>query len=286
MSPGAGTLAVVSLAALDMRRRPGHRAELTSQLLMGETVRILRCAPRRGWSEVENRADGYRGWVREWGLIEASPARVARWARRARGRVGQLFVEVREAPGRGALVSPLFWNARVIALSTRGRFRHIELPDGRRGWVPAAALVSGRARNDLAKRVAGLLGIPYLWGGRTPLGFDCSGFTQQVLAEQGIAIARDAEQQFKRARPLPPGDEPRMGDLLFFGPARGPMGHVGLGLGGGYYAHCRKHVRINSVNPVNPLYDNELKHQMRGWKRPVRSARTAAGLAPRHGESA
>jgi cell wall-associated NlpC family hydrolase len=194
---------------------------------------------------------------------------VARWERRARARVGRLFVEVREAPGRGPLISPLFWNGRVIALGTRGRFRQVELPDGRRGWAPAGALVSGRATNGLAKRVAGLLGIPYLWGGRTPLGFDCSGFTQQVLAEQGVTIARDAEQQFRRARPLRGGEKPRIGDLLFFGPPGGPMGHVGLGLGGGYYAHCRKHVRINSDDPSNPLYDNELKHQLRGWRRPI-----------------
>jgi cell wall-associated NlpC family hydrolase len=265
-------LAVVSLAALDVRRRPDHRAELTSQLLMGETVRLLRRSTDRRWWEVENRADGYRGWVRDWGLVEASPARVARWTRRARARVGQLFVELREEPGRGALVTPLFWNARMIPVASRGRFRRVELPDGRRGWLPAAALESGRARCDLAARVRALLGVPYLWGGRTPLGFDCSGFTQQVLAEQGLAIARDAGEQFRRARPLGRREAPRAGDLVFFGAPRGAIGHVGVGLGGGYYAHCRRHVRINSVDPANPLHDNELEPQMRGWRRPLRGA--------------
>lgn len=266
------TRAVVSLAALDMRRRPDHRAELTSQLLMGETVRLLRRSTDGRWWEAENRADGYRGWVREWGLVLASPARVARWTRRASARVWTLFVEVREGPGRGALVTPLFWNARVIPVASKGRFRLIELPDGRRGWLAAAALESRRARRDLAARVRGLLGVPYLWGGRTPLGFDCSGFTQQVLAEQGLAIARDAEEQCRRARPLRKGEQPRSGDLVFFGPPGGATGHVGLGLGGGYYAHCRRHVRINSVDPYNPLHDNELNAQMRGWRRPLRRA--------------
>jgi len=269
MTARAGQQAVVSLAALDMRRLPDHRAELTSQLLMGETVRLLRGAPDRGWWKVENQADGYRGWVRGWGLVEASAARMVHWARRARARVAHLFVEVREGPGRGALVTPLFWNARVIAIVKRGRFRRIELPDGRRGWLPAAVLDSGRARRDLATRARGLLGIPYLWGGRTPLGFDCSGFTQQVLAEQGIAVARDAEQQFRRARPLPEGEEPRMGDLVFFEAPGRPVGHVGLGLGGGYFAHCRGHVRISSVDTQNLLHDKELMPQLRGWKRPV-----------------
>jgi len=268
MSRRAKALAVVSLAALDVRRRPDHRAELTSQLLMGETVRILPGRPHRGWREVENRTDGYRGWVREWGLVEAAAARVARWSRRARVRVTRLFAEVREAPGRGALVTPLFWNARVIPVATRGRFRRVELPDGRRGWLEAAALEPGRGERDLAGRVRGLLGIPYLWGGRTPLGFDCSGFTQQVLAEQGIALARDAGEQFRAARALRAGETPRAGDLVFFGAHSRPVGHVGVGLGGGYFAHCRGRVRINSVDLGNPLHDKELEPQMRGWKRP------------------
>jgi cell wall-associated NlpC family hydrolase len=272
MTARAGRLAVVSLAALDVRRRPDHRAELTSQLLMGETVRLLRSTMSRDWWEVENRADGYRGWVRGWGLVEGSAARVARWSRRASARVAHLFIEVREAPGRGALVTPLFWNARVIPVTTKGRFCQIELPDGRRGWVSAAALATGRASHDLVARIRGLLGIPYLWGGRTPLGFDCSGFTQQALAEQGIALARDAEQQFGRARPLRRGEEPRVGDLVFFGSPGRPVGHVGVGLGGGYFAHCRKQVRINSVDPGNPLHNNELMPQMRGWRRPRKRA--------------
>ena len=269
MSSRAHGLAVVSLAALDMRRQPDHRAELTSQLLLGETVRLLSGTPHRGWRKVENRADGYRGWVRDWGLVVASAARVARWSRRARARVTQLFVEVREGPGGGALVTPLFWNARVIPIAKKGRFRQVELPDGRRGWLAASALEPGRASRDLAARIRGLLGIPYLWGGRTPLGFDCSGFTQQVLAEQGIAVARDAGEQFRRARPLRPGEKPQMGDLVFFGAPAKPVGHVGVGLGGGYFAHCRKQVRISSVDGGNPLHDKELWPQMRGWRRPL-----------------
>jgi cell wall-associated NlpC family hydrolase len=268
MSPRSTKQAVVSLAALDVRRRPDHRAELTSQLLLGETVRLLPVRPQGGWRRVENRADGYRGWVREWGLVEASAARVARWSRRARARVTQLYVEVHEAPGRGALVTPLFWNARVIPVRTKGRFCHVELPDGRRGWMTASALEPGRAPRDLAARIRGLLGIPYLWGGRTPLGFDCSGFTQQVLAEQGVAVPRDAGEQFRTARPLRRGEEPRIGDLVFFGAPGGPVGHVGVGLGGGYFAHCRKQVRISSVEPHNPMHDRELEPQLRGWRRP------------------
>jgi len=283
---------VVSIAALDVRRRPDHRAELTSQLLVGEVVRVLGMARGGRWLKVENRADGYRGWVKDWGVVEASQARVRRWIQRARARVVALFVEARARPGAGPLVSPLFWNGRVIPGSTRDGYRRVELPDGRRGWVPRATLASDRAargavaRGGLAARVRGLLGVPYLWGGRTPLGFDCSGFTQQVLAEQGLLIPRDADAQFQRSQTLAHGVSPREGDLIFFRAPGEPVGHVGLGLGGGYYAHCRRVVRVSSVDPRNELYDKELAPQFAGWKRPRKKAKPGRPAASRRGDSA
>ena len=72
MSP-APTHGVVCSAALDLRTTPEHRAELGSQLLLGEVVRVTGRA-RKGWVPVENVADGYRGWVREWGLVRATAA--------------------------------------------------------------------------------------------------------------------------------------------------------------------------------------------------------------------
>jgi cell wall-associated NlpC family hydrolase len=166
-------------------------------------------------------------------------------------------------------VSPLVLGARVIPGTRRGRHRRVELPDGRRGWIECIALAAGsRARIGLIERVRGLLGVPYLWGGRTPVGMDCSAFTQLVLAEQGIAVSRDAAQQERGARRLTDGEEAEMGDLVFFGRPGGPAGHVGLVLGGGYFAHARGQVRINSLDFRNRLCDNVLISQLRGIRRP------------------
>jgi cell wall-associated NlpC family hydrolase len=274
MMASADTHGVVSIAALDLRRRPSHKSELKSQLLMGEIVRRLESGPSGRWWRVESLADGYRGWVRTWGIVPASRTRADRWRRRAGARVDRNHVEVRSGRGRGSLVTPLFWNARVILRAVRGSWAHVELPDGRSGWAPAAAFVSGRSsRTGLADRLRELLGTPYLWGGRTPLGFDCSGFTQQMLAEQGIQVPRDADEQFRATRPIGEGRRLREGDLAFFGPRKGRVTHVGLLMGGGYFAHARGMVRVNSLDPDNQLYDKSLSRQVRGFGRPARGRR-------------
>jgi len=262
------THAVVTLAVLDVRRRPEHAAELTSQFLLGEVVRILGTRPGGQWWRVEGLADGYRGWVRGWGLVRVPAARARSWQAKAAARVAVAVAEARSGPGRGALVSPLFLNSRLIAGRRRGAHRRVELPDGRRGWVPLASLACRGEKSALLERILSLLGVPYHWGGRTALGFDCSGFTQQVLAEQDVSLPRDAAHQLGASRRLSSGEEPEPGDLIFFAAPGRPPGHVGIGLGGGYYAHCRGMVRISSLESSNQLCDKELLPQFLGWARP------------------
>ena len=268
MRNGDASCGVVVLAALDVRPRPEHRAELVSQLLLGETVRVL-ASPRGGeWLRVRNDADGYAGWVRSWGLRRASPARIRRWRGLAGGRVVVSFGEVRADPRGGHLLTPVFWNARLIAGRRRGSVRRVELPDGRRGWIHARAVASRSRPTPLIGRIRSLLGTPYLWGGRTPHGFDCSGFVQQLVWEQGLALPRDAHDQFRLTRRgLEPGDL-KPGDLVFFGRPGARIGHVGMALGGGYYVHCRGWVRVNSLERGNRFCDNELIDQIRGFGRP------------------
>jgi len=270
------THAVCSLAALDVRRHPEHRSELTSQLLLGEVVRLAGVSRDGLWWRAESLLDGYRGWVRGWGLVPVSGARATRWLRAARVRVSAPLTLARSRPGGGALVSPLFLNSRLIAGRRRGRYRPVELPDGRRGWAEASALRALGARSPLLARVLSLMGVPYLWGGRTPAGFDCSGFTQQVLAEQGVFVPRDAVHQQRASTRLGRGERPRPGDLVFFAAPRGTARHVGIGLGGGYYAHCRGFVRISSLDENNPLCDKDLVSQFRGWWRLPRPGRDTA----------
>ena len=275
MSPAPASHAVVTLPALDLRPQPDHRAELGSQLLMGETVRLAAGPARKGWRRVRSEADGYDGWVREWGLVHVAAARCRRWRTAAAATVVVPFLGVATRPGSGIAVGPLFLGSRVIPGRARAGMREVELPDGRRGWVDAAGLrgPSGR-RAGLIERVSSLLGVPYLWGGRTPAGLDCSAFVQLVLGEQGVSLPRDARDQCLACRSLARSANAREGDLAFFAvPGQAPS-HVGLALGDGYFAHSRGRVQIASIYSDNTLYDSELRPQFLGWYRPRSSPRT------------
>jgi hypothetical protein len=258
---------VVTISALDVRRHPEHASEMRNQLLLGETVRILKSVERGKWLQIRSLEDGYEGWIRSWGVVAASAERASVWRRKARTRVSALFVEARAEPGRGGLVGPLFWQSRFIAGRPVRGHRRVEFPDGRRGWVPSDAL-AGSASCDLHDRVLSLLGVPYLWGGRTPAGLDCSGFTQLLLFEQGVSIPRDADQQHRACRPVPSPDDARAGDLIFFSEPGRKVSHVGIWLGDGVFAHARGQVRIGSIHRRNPFYDKDLTPQVRGIGRP------------------
>ena len=288
MNAVRGAHAVVTLPALDLRTRPAHPAELGSQLLLGEVVRVLAADRTKQWFRVCNEADGYEGWVRGWGLARCTRARAGRWLAAAQTLVLAPIALARTEPGHGAALSPLFFGGRLIAGRRRGMHRPIELPDGRRGWVEADALrPAASAPPEPMARIRSLLGTPYLWGGRTPAGYDCSAFVQQVLLEQGMALPRDAHEQSLACRALLEGEAECFGDLAFFSARRSArMGHVGLALGGGGFVHARGVVQMGSVNTSNPLCHKELIAQFRGWYRPLPGRAVVAGKNQREPESA
>lgn len=273
-------LAVVCLSALDLRVRPAHSAELGSQLLLGEIVRLG--VRRAGWRRVTNLADGYEGWVREWGLVPATGRRAAAWRRKAIARVVAPIALLHGRPGGGIGVGPLFLGSRAIPGRTLRGWIRLELPDARRGWVKRSAVaLPGDPTPALGDRLSSLLGVPYLWGGRTPAGYDCSAFVQQVLLEQGIPLPRNASEQRGACRPLGKGEHPRPGDLAFFRDQAGKVAHVGIAVFGSHFIHSRGRVLIGSVERNNCLCDIELAKQLLGWYRPLRSASSAGQRAPR-----
>src|SRR5262249_54573453 len=149
------------------------------------------------------------------------------------------------------------------------------VPGGTRGWVESRHLSLGPPRRPmtLAARIHRLVGTPYLWGGRTAMGLDCSGFVQLVLMEDGISPPRDAHDQWRAARRVGKRARRRAGYLVFFGISRGRVGHLGILLDPSTYAHARGVVRLNSLDPDNPMFDSELAATVRGFGRLGQRAR-------------
>jgi cell wall-associated NlpC family hydrolase len=148
----------------------------------------------------------------------------------------------------------------------------VALPEGRTGYVARAAdedLARGRQTRSatpaaLEATARQFLGVPYLWGGTSAKGFDCSGYAKTIYWLNGVDLPRDADQQAEAGQPvsLDGGfDALRKGDLLFFvsAPGRqGPITHVAFYLGGGEYLHASGMVKRNSLDPRSPVYSESL----------------------------
>jgi len=148
----------------------------------------------------------------------------------------------------------------------------VQYPDGREASVKKSDVMkvsdwlkknrlTGERIVDTAKQ---LLGVPYLWGGTSTKGMDCSGFTKQVYWMHGMILARDASQQVRYGRLIDEtGDfgEALPGDLVFFGTEATPENptervvHVGIYIGDRRFIHASDYIRINSFDPADPLYD-------------------------------
>lgn len=207
---GSGVSGAVAQAAIaPLFREPTLRAEQVSQIVLGETARVEES--RGEWRRLTADQDGYAGWVHAGYLLEQDARAVARWREEADG---------------WSLGATLRVGGQELRLPLRARVAlengSVRLPDGRRGRivsgsVPAVGEAASVARAKAPERWAleHFAGAPYVWGGVTPWGVDCSGLVQTTFAVRGLALPRDSSLQAERGAPVPFGAL-RPGDLLFF----------------------------------------------------------------------
>ncbi|UCC81784.1 MAG: C40 family peptidase [Gemmatimonadota bacterium] len=233
--------ALIRAALAPVRAQPDVRAEQVSQELLGAVVRVIE---RSGdWARVTGE-DGYEGWVQEGGLIFCPAEKAEAWWDDAGGRPA-VALDAALADEDARIIARLPWGARVAVADDL-----VRLPDGREGRLLEGRLVdwSERAREFPAEAPAVVatgrewLSVPYLWGGRTRWGTDCSGFVQAVYRLHGFLLPRDSYQQAEIGGWVEAGpglEACRPGDLLFFhGHDSDRVVHVALSLGGTEILHA------------------------------------------------
>lgn len=263
---GTARQALVRSAMAPVYSEPRLPGTQISQLVLGMRVELL--ARTGDWRRVRGE-DGYHGWVHA-GYVEAGSDEWAlAWERATTGEpVVSLGAELVDEDG--SVLTRLPWGARIIR-----RAGAYQLPDERRGQVAHGEVVDVDRLADwfpprgesVARTARRWLGTPYVWGGVTPHGVDCSGFTQAVMWMHGVALPRDSDLQASRSVGMRIDvlvDELRPGDLVFFAEEGARVSHVAIALGGSQIIHSALSnggVDINDLTGELP-FEQRLRRMM------------------------
>lgn len=232
--------AVISpLSIVPVRAEPSDRAEMVTQWLFGETAEVLE--EKGNWSKLRFDHDGYEGWVDN---KQVAPCPTPNYDPDLRVIAPNSIVDLGDRqvvlPYGGIL--PFYEEGTILWMDRR---------------IAVQAVTNHRPeleRADLLEfYLHPFLGAPYLWGGRTPWGVDCSGLTQMIFILMGIYLPRDASQQAGEGDPIELLDLCEPGDLAFFENEEGRIIHVGIILtrneeGDLRIAHSSGRVRIDKLD--------------------------------------
>jgi cell wall-associated NlpC family hydrolase len=244
--------AVVVVTVENMYSGPTDAVDVVSQATLGQTVGVLEV-----WGAFARvrTPDGYEGWLPVAAIRPYADASVPRYGRVGRvvwvtSLMANVYREADVTTARPRLQAPLSTRLEVTGDGPGERWLAVRLPDGSPGFVqrgdvqpldPAAP--PGRGTPEAVVATARrFVGVPYLWGGMTARGLDCSGFVSRVYEANGLTLPRDADMQFEDPRARPVARESlQPGDLLFFGRDARHVSHVGLYVGGGRFLNATTH---------------------------------------------
>lgn len=246
-----------------VRKEPGDRAELVTQWLFGETATVLEREAK--WSRLRFTHDTYEGWVDNKQMTTSSAELPASAMRSAEASVVVNIGGTELVLPMGAVVQ--FPDEVGPAMATNG--------------TPKTKGQTSRDLKGPANLIAmqltrKFIGVPYLWGGRTPWGVDCSGFIQMIYLLGGVQLPRDAYQQAEVGAAVGSLDLAEPGDLAFFDNDDGRITHVGFvlpGPNGVFIVHASGHVRLDNLDQEGILHMEEKRysHKLRTIKRVVSS---------------
>ena len=265
--------AVVNLSVNNMREQPDYAAEMGDQSLMGTLVEIV--GEDSYWKQIVA-PKPYKAWVNEMGLTEMTEAEKDAYLQAPKYICTSDYSRIWSEPSEKSMGVCDFIAGDLVrqCLDSKGKalthkkFVKVLLPTGKTGWAlkkdveDFAHWTSTRSATaeDILNTAYRFIGVPYLWGGTSIKGVDCSGLAWSTYFLNGVLLPRNASQQAKVGEDIAPDMEHLMpGDLLFFGRAATAdkperVTHVGIYIGDGMYIHSSQVVRINSLDPDSKSY--------------------------------
>jgi cell wall-associated NlpC family hydrolase len=254
-NPAEPAAAVVINAVENMHSRSTSSTDVVSQALLGDNVKVLkkeRNADGEDWVRIET-PDTYQGWV------IASSLRFLKPDDKPYASSGKLFVitallantyrEPDVTEHKPVKVAPISTVLEVVG-ERNERWLEVNLPCNTRAWIQrgdgdlaeAPHTWARKPVQEMVEQSKRFLGLPYLWGGTSPLGLDCSGFVQLIYKLAGVPILRDADIQMLKSGldEVAKGSE-QTGDLVFFGSALNKIGHVGMMIDTEYFINATVH---------------------------------------------
>lgn len=256
---------IVHVSVANLRTKPEESSELASQILMGMPLRILE--KNRGWYRVQC-PDDYIGWIDGSTMTQFSENEYSSY--QSANKV--IFIKPFGFAFNDSslVIQPIrdlsFGNLLTLQKIGKG-FAEVIFPDGKTGFVRANEIQNSENwlktrktdNESLVNNGYQMLGIPYLWGGTSFKGADCSGFTRMTFLASGMLLPRDASQQALLGEPVSIDAEfthLSKGDLLFFGNIQtSKVTHVAIWAGNKSFIHSSGMIQVNSFDINSPNYD-------------------------------
>ena len=236
---------ISNLSIVPMRAEAADQAEMVNQILFGEHFKVLES--RKKFSKIRLAHDSYEGWIcnKQWIEIQEDIYKTLdKEVATITTDILDIITKDHHQPIVIGSILPSYKSGHALINNEMYQFDGLTTP----GFVKKEKLVE----NALM-----YLNAPYLWGGRSPLGIDCSGFTQMVYRLQGVDLPRDAYQQAKVGTTLSFVEESEPGDLAFFDNNEGKIIHVGIILEDNHIVHASGKVRIDRIDQQG-IFNTEL----------------------------
>lgn len=222
---------ICNLSIVPLRLETSDTSELVSQVLYGDTFKVLE--QRKQWSKIRLAFDKYEGWIDNKQYLEITEEQYKNLNNKTLKLSTDLveFIQDDKDQLNTIVLGSSLNGLELLNHTFEGLFVENELP-----------------KNELITTAFKYLNTPYLWGGKTPFGIDCSGFTQMVYKLNGYKLLRDASQQATQGEALSFIEESEPGDLAFFDNNEGNITHVGIIMQDNYIIHAHGKVRIDRLD--------------------------------------